>query len=338
VKWINATGGLGGHQIKLNVCDEQSSPNGEIQCVRQLASSDAVGLVSSILIFNIPSDYPIIQQAKLPVIGGLSVDTVDGINPYSVPTTPLDDQEWLGSIAQLAKHGCTTQQGILAGTNASRIGVMNQAGRLAASWLHVKILPAIVTPVTTPDYAPFVQEAVSRGAKCIYTLQTDPIGMARAVQQNAAHPLLSFVEGGPMPAQLKTAPSTLEGVMISNPQPPPNVNTPVGAMFRSVMEKYAPALVNDPAALHVWETWYIIRQVASHLTDITRESLLAAFNKANVTRVAGPPTDFAAPPFDHLAPRIHDSILFAQIIKSGNFTVDPAPGTNGVIDIAPAYK
>src|SRR6266581_6443093 len=62
---INAAGGVGGHPIEIEACDDQYDANKAAACAQKAVSDKVTALVGGVEFFN-PGVYPTIEAAKIP--------------------------------------------------------------------------------------------------------------------------------------------------------------------------------------------------------------------------------------------------------------------------------
>src|ERR1700730_967872 len=68
VKDANASGGINGHPIDLEVCDSNLNPNQETTCFQKAVTDHVVAVAGSFLLFA--TGMKLLEQAGIPFIGG----------------------------------------------------------------------------------------------------------------------------------------------------------------------------------------------------------------------------------------------------------------------------
>ncbi|WP_223148695.1 ABC transporter substrate-binding protein [Aeromicrobium ginsengisoli] len=107
VKYVNGNlGGIDNHPIKVVSCDvDVASPETNIGCANQLAKSGVVAVIDA---FNPTSSaaLPILQSAKIPMIGPVPFDTVTGSKPDDrVYFGPAPAAFLLGAMQSIKQQG-----------------------------------------------------------------------------------------------------------------------------------------------------------------------------------------------------------------------------------------
>jgi len=65
VKALNASGGLGGKQVRLVSCNDQNNPNQIALCARKMVTQKVVAVVGGVMV-NGPTATQILQPAGIP--------------------------------------------------------------------------------------------------------------------------------------------------------------------------------------------------------------------------------------------------------------------------------
>ncbi|HVV30616.1 MAG TPA: ABC transporter substrate-binding protein [Mycobacteriales bacterium] len=87
VQWTNDHGGLNGHPVKLVSHDDQNNPAKSLQYVKEMVEQDhIVALLSPLAVGTDPAWANYVEQKKVPVIGGGSLDANWETNPYMLST------------------------------------------------------------------------------------------------------------------------------------------------------------------------------------------------------------------------------------------------------------
>ncbi|AVV42051.1 ABC transporter substrate-binding protein [Streptomyces sp. ID05-04B] len=83
-RWLNATGGLGGRDLKVLTCNDRDDTVAAAQCARRAVKEGAVAVVGS---YSQHSDafFPHLEGAGIPYIGGFGVTNAEFTSPLSYP-------------------------------------------------------------------------------------------------------------------------------------------------------------------------------------------------------------------------------------------------------------
>ncbi|MEU9995903.1 ABC transporter substrate-binding protein [Streptomyces sp. NPDC050848] len=96
-RWVNASGGIDGHELKILTCNEQNTSSGAAACARRAVREKAVAVVGSYSQNGRAFMAPL-EAAEIPYIGGYGVSEDEFTSPLSYPVN--------GGLASLmAGHG-----------------------------------------------------------------------------------------------------------------------------------------------------------------------------------------------------------------------------------------
>jgi ABC-type branched-subunit amino acid transport system substrate-binding protein len=80
VRGLNSRGGLAGHKVVLDFCDDQANPNQAVICARQMVA-DKVAFMAGEVTLQGSAVAPILQQAGIPVVGAQAISTAEYNSP-----------------------------------------------------------------------------------------------------------------------------------------------------------------------------------------------------------------------------------------------------------------
>ncbi|MEV6352103.1 ABC transporter substrate-binding protein [Streptomyces hydrogenans] len=96
-RWVNAQGGIDGHELRVLTCNEQNTPTGAAACARRAVRENAVAVVGSYSQNGRAFMAPL-EAAGIPYIGGYGVTEDEFTSPLSYPVNG-------GLAALIAGHG-----------------------------------------------------------------------------------------------------------------------------------------------------------------------------------------------------------------------------------------
>jgi ABC-type branched-subunit amino acid transport system substrate-binding protein len=159
VNAINKTGGMSGHKVVMETCNDQYNPNQAATCAHQ-AVSDGVAAVFGNSVFS-PEIVPVLAAAHIPMIG------LQGANP--IDYTDPDSYEWFSSAADwfTAMPGILKKEGVHKVTQlVSNLPAVLALAKLFAAPEHALGLQdggQVQAPNNSTDYLPFAQAVKSSG-------------------------------------------------------------------------------------------------------------------------------------------------------------------------------
>ncbi|MGY6020439.1 ABC transporter substrate-binding protein [Streptomyces spinosirectus] len=83
-RWVNAHGGIAGHQLKVLTCNDHNDSVAAAQCATTAVKNDVVAVVGSYSQYG-DSYLPTLESAGIPYIGGYGVTTAEFTSPLSYP-------------------------------------------------------------------------------------------------------------------------------------------------------------------------------------------------------------------------------------------------------------
>lgn len=96
-RWVNANGGIDGHELRVLTCNEQNTNAGAAACARRAAHEGAVAVVGSYSQYGRSFMAPL-ESAGIPYIGGYGISEDEFTSPLSYPVNG-------GQASLLAGHG-----------------------------------------------------------------------------------------------------------------------------------------------------------------------------------------------------------------------------------------
>ncbi|MEV6326256.1 ABC transporter substrate-binding protein [Streptomyces sp. NPDC051909] len=96
-RWVNANGGIDGHELRVLTCNEQNTNAGASACARRAVHEGAVAVVGSYSQFGRSFMAPL-ESAGIPYIGGYGISEDEFTSPLSYPVNG-------GQASLLAGHG-----------------------------------------------------------------------------------------------------------------------------------------------------------------------------------------------------------------------------------------
>ncbi|MFF7181990.1 ABC transporter substrate-binding protein [Streptomyces sp. NPDC008121] len=96
-RWINSTGGIDGHELRILTCNEQNTSAGAAACARRAVREDVVAVVGSYSQNGRGFMAPL-EAAGIPYVGGYGISEDEFTSPLSYPVNG-------GQASLMAGHG-----------------------------------------------------------------------------------------------------------------------------------------------------------------------------------------------------------------------------------------
>ena len=315
---INAAGGVNGHKIQIDVCNDQGNPNVAATCGRKAVSDGYAAVINPSSSYS-ASFMPLLEAGRIPALGSSPLTEPDFTSSVSFPIAGGNVLDYGGSGYVTAEQGCKSA-GIISDTtdgalNAARFqkkGYEAAGGKPITT--HVKIV------ATAPDFAATVSQVTGSGVDCILLAQPpDAIGkVLKALAQSNKPDMRVFTVGtAAPPALIKSLGNAAKNLTVSaSVAIPTEATTPA---FWADMNKYSPKSEKDGVSALSWAGVKILAQVAGDAKAYDRESLMTALNNttdAHAETLAGP-LDFSKPRSDTDTPRIFASENWIYHVENG---------------------
>lgn len=222
---INAQGGVNGHPLQLDTCDDQNSPALVQSCAEKAASNHDVAVVSG----NDASSNvltPVLTKLGIPFVGNITDSQADATSPISFPGSPGAFNGNAADALPAEKAGCKramTVTLIVAGATET-IQSTIVAGLKAA---HVPVVKEITVGESVTSFAPEIAAAQAVQADCIAFILDEPQTTAFMSQVKQSGQGLKLITAAIGLAPLTTLDGVANGVyLFSFASAPQETNPP----------------------------------------------------------------------------------------------------------------
>ncbi|CAO5149686.1 ABC-type branched-chain amino acid transport system, periplasmic component [Frankia sp. AiPs1] len=300
VRGVNARGGIGGHPVTLEYCNERNDAATAKKCAQQAVDDHVLAVVGEIS--GTGGIMPILEKAGIPSIGsaGISADGSELSSPISFVISPLTLYPAV-CPALLAKSGARHIGLVGYDLSASdRLITMAVAGGKATG--H-PIDPKIRIPITTSDFAPTITQLSRSGADGVVLVVFDQA--AYAVISKSGQQVRTCHAGGTLsPKFLATLGTAADRLVVATAFPELSQASQFPEVARMLRELdaeqtagdagAAPALRASTSTTDAWLSVQIAEKVGNQVSgDLTAKNLLTALNKTKHLDLGGivPPLD-----------------------------------------------
>jgi ABC-type branched-subunit amino acid transport system substrate-binding protein len=291
-RYYNAHGGLNGYKIELDYCNDKNDPNVGAACARKLVQDGVVALIGGGTIGAAGTVVPILNKAKIPMIGW---------NPATGPEFNSPNI-YLFSSGSLIGYNILIPWAAHKGLPMSIVSADNTVARALIPGLEAtakaskgSIVNKTFVSATQADYAPLVQASQEGNPKAaiMFTGQEQGALFIKAAEAAGAG-FQQYFELGIYPSFIKQIGAAGPHVLTTSAFPPFNSSNPLIAKFRTAMaaEKAAGDGDADLSKLNdidfnSWLAMYVLGLVTKNMKDITGPNVMAALNKAKDLNLQG---------------------------------------------------
>lgn len=316
---INADGGINGHKLVLQICDDQLDPNLASACAREAVSNHDVAVVTPFSAFG-PNIIPILAAAGIPDFNESPNAPIDFSSPNDFPLTAGTPGGY-GSLGQaLVEAGCTKVGAVVNGTT-----VNEQAGGWLEKGVKAKGGSYVSVQVSSNavDFTSPVAQLESDGAKCIVPDTPPAFGpkIVTAVEQSGKKLPIGAVSAEFSDQTLQTLGSQANGLIMTQQEYRPGDNVPGIAAMKSAMAKYTPGVpATEPFSSGAWAAINVAASVMKQVKGaVTAAAVLSAANattSVNSDGIVGNFSFTAAAPVPSL-PRVKNWEYLTWKVENG---------------------
>jgi ABC-type branched-subunit amino acid transport system substrate-binding protein len=295
---VNAHGGIHGHPVQIDNCDDREDPNLAQACARRLVTDGVVATASDVTSLSMV-EAPILDEAGIPQVGGEALNPEDTSLPTAFPLDGGAVTQLAGMVAGVRRRGLHTLFVFSVDVPAGRL-----AGQLAAQMARsagVQLVGEAYAPSAATDYSPWVQMAVQSRADVVAPAVL-PLQLGRfltASREAGARYLVTFPYGDLAPRDIQRlggsgAPSE-NGIEFAT-LPPVTAADRFPALRTFAADMDAELASGDAAAAPGWRTggpltaWLsvqIIAAVSSTLPVVDAAHLFAALRTSPAVDTMG---------------------------------------------------
>lgn len=309
IRAINAQGGLGGHPLKLDYCNDKNDPNQTITCAQKMVSDHVVMLAGGNLL-NGAQLATIMNKAGIPEVG-LNVFTGTELNSPNMFLLTSTAPGYVVMAGYLAHHGLSTA--MLGADNATALQLYDIVSGASAA-LHKPWLSKTLVPTTVPDMSPYVQAALKDHPQVIQSFLGIPQEYQAVALVGKLAPTVKWATAGG-PSSAAAAKATGEAPNINNVMafgnllPLQETSNPVVSRFLSEVnsyyaathDTYATPLQTSFVGFSGWLGLYALQQLAKtgqlSADNMSSATVMKAFQTAKNINMGG-----VVPPWTPNAP------------------------------------
>jgi branched-chain amino acid transport system substrate-binding protein len=323
IAYINSTGGVNGHPLVANQCDDQDQANVAQTCATAAVRSSDVAIVGATEVF--PGFFSTINTAKLTFTGGLGLIPQELTSPVSFPVTSVAAGWYFGSGALAVKLGAKAVTIVQCSIPACEGTAQESAAALKIAGDNVP--PKFVTfqlgqAITATDAQQVIQQ--NPDAVLIAAPGPYPQQMMTALRQAGYTGKIINNIGSFDPQAIKTVGNSVaDGTyVVSTLRLPTETSVPAVALYNTWINKTDPSAQKDELSLLEWTAMLIFADVAKTLPSVTRASVLQAYQNLKTPVNVGTSAPFSvvgSPSPLSTAPQLHSADVMYSEIENGQY-------------------
>jgi branched-chain amino acid transport system substrate-binding protein len=323
IAYINSTGGINGHPLVANQCDDQDQANTAATCASAAVRSGDVAIIGGTEVF--PGFFSTVNAAKLTFTGGLGLIPQELSSPVSFPVTSVAAGWYFGSGALAVKLGAKkvtiVQCSIPAceGTAQESAAALKIAGDSTAPQFVTFQLGQAISATDAQQVIKQNPDAVLIAAPGPYPQQ-----MMTALRQAGYTGKIINNIGSFDPQAIKTVGNSVaDGTyVVSTLHLPTETSIPAVALYNTWLDKTDASAQKDELSLLEWTAVLDFADIAKSLPTVTRASVLSAYQNLKTPINVGTSAPFSvagSPSPLSTAPQLHSTDVMYSEIENGQY-------------------
>jgi ABC-type branched-subunit amino acid transport system substrate-binding protein len=283
----NKSGGLDGHQVVVDYCNEQANPNQATACARQMVSDGVVATDYTLSVSGAGAQIDaILQSAGIPQLMEGAITPAEYISP----------DNYIGFPGLPYEYACAEQLAAAKGHHRLFVfadeGATGQATiatvKAVASKIGLQVVGSATIPFTAADYSPFIADYEAAKADVVLFSVAENQAEALITTARSQGSTVTFAtnqeEVGP--AALATLGAKATGLLVCSGTPPvssavPGVQTYIGQVnaYHAATHDAAanPATMRNNAMV-AWVGTQAIFAIGKTIPDLTASNLRQALS------------------------------------------------------------
>jgi ABC-type branched-subunit amino acid transport system substrate-binding protein len=323
IAYINSTGGINGHPLVANQCDDQDQPNVAATCAAAAVRSNDVAIVGGTEVF--PGFFSTINTAKLTFTGGLGLIPQELTSPVSFPVTSVAAGWYFGSGALAVKLGAKAVTIVQCSIPACEGTAQESAAALKIAGDNVA--PKFVTfQLGQAISATDAQQVITQKPDAVLIAAPGPYPqqMMTALRQAGYTGKIINNIGSFGPQAIKTVGNSIaDGTyVVSTLRLPTETSIPAVALYNTWMNKTDASAQKDELSLLEWTAMLDFADIAKTLPAVTRASVLNAYQNLKTPIDVGTSAPFSvvgSPSPLSTAPQLHSADVMYSEIENGQY-------------------
>lgn len=338
IAYLNSTGGINGHPLAANQCDDQDQANVAASCAAAAVRSSDVAIVGGTEVF--PGFFATINAANLTFTGGLGLIPQELTSPVSFPVTSVAAGWYFGSGALAVKLGAKSVTIVQCSIPACEGTAQESAAALKIA--GDQVAPQFVTfQLGQAISATDAQQVIKQNPDAVLIAAPGPYPqqMMTALRQAGYTGKIINNIGSFDPQAVKTVGNSIaDGTyVVSTLDLPTETNIPAVALYNTWMNKTAPSAQKDELSLLEWTAMLDFADIAKTLPTVTRASVLNAYENLKTPvnvgtsapfSVVGSPSPLSSAPQLHSADVMYSEIVNGQYKPLGSFVNPFVPASS----------
>jgi len=328
---INATGGIGGSHLQVEVCDNAGDPNRDIACAQQAVRQEWVAVVGGYDVTAPQNVLPVLQAAQVPYLGQMQGTAAEFQSEVSFPVEVGTVGNSIGTAVMMVDSGCRNSV-VVSYTSAP--GATERLAQIKAALEKAGNSTARIIGMQTNlgDITPVVANALADEPDCLYFSGTgeDAAKLFTAVSKTSSGADVKlFVPTGVLrPDIIKALGPVADGIQGTSGVPLANNPDPSVQRYLKDLETYDPEATPTEQTLNGYAAVMLLAEVMDNNPRLNAQALLQKLKSTTAAKVmVFPALDFTLTRDSELYPRQPNTVVWFSTVKDGHWQSVNAEGT-----------
>jgi len=278
---INAKGGLSGHKIEIETCDDEFNPNKATNCGRQAVQDKVAAVLGLFSITAGAQVVKVLEAGNVPSIGGIMLNPAEALSSIAYPYDCGAICGAPGPAFGLVAQGCQRIGSVLDQSNPA-IKLLQAEIQAVTEGKGRTYVGNVGEPTNVADPDPVVKAIVAKNPDCVDFVggQADAVKFFKALNRSNPNIRFGSAYATMIPQLLPSLGTQLTSSLVSVHTliPPDSETTPPDALkqFTADMAAYAPKSPIDAFSEQGWGAMHLVELIAgSGMGTIDNTTMLA---------------------------------------------------------------
>lgn len=325
---INAKGGVNGHEIVVDVCDNKADPNQSAACGRKAATGEYIAVIGAWDVIGAGQILPILEAEGIPYLGPLAANPAEFQNKMSFPFAPGVVVTNFGVGTAWADHGCKSVVYISPANQGAAADAASKGLEQLAKAAGIQFESVEVT-IGQPDVSAVVSTALAAKPNCVSYLADGQtfVKLLGELRGSGYTGKVITTNTTLLPGILGSVGDLANDVIVLAGGLLPDSDDPMSKQFAqevaaTVPEKDVPATLSDFGAVG-WSSVQLIKQIFQDASDedLTSDYILKKLPTMCDVNVGNyyPHVNFCEPVESSLFPRVFNAQVRYLKVDGGRF-------------------
>ncbi len=293
---VNDAGGVAGHRLELEVCNDAANPNTSATCATDAVTDGAIAALGGLSVGG-SGAVPVLEQAGIPLLSH-PINPLEFTSKHSWPIPGGTPVSFSGAAIGLVKTYDCKKVAALTQSLPSSVASADFAEQGLKS-LGMSLSARLAVATTNADYGPAAAQIASSGSDCVVlALPPGEAGKAIvALKAGAPNVKIGLAAASLTQALIDQIGKAADGVLLSDSFEPVNSTSAGMTAFRDALKKYQPEATPTSAGVVAWSEVAVLKAAIESISGkIDGPAVQAALGKLTAVKTGvGPDLNMTTP-------------------------------------------